>query len=60
MFWEVRTASVRDFIEAKIAVAQSGGGYSSVGQLMMRPDEWRDFAGRLGLQQDDSGVWRSR
>ena len=60
MFWEVHTQSVRYLIEVKIAVAQSGGDYSSVGQLMMHPDEWRDFAGRLGLQQDDSGVWRSR
>ena len=60
MFWEVRTASVRDFIEAKIAVAQIGSDYSSVGQLMMHPDEWQDFSNRLGLQQDDSGVWRSR
>jgi hypothetical protein len=60
MFWEMRAAPVRDLVEVKIAVAQSGGGYSSVGQLMMCPDEWQDFASRLGLQQDDNGVWRSR
>ncbi len=60
MVWEARTISVRDLVEAKIAVAQSDSDYSWVGQLMMGPDEWQDFADRLGLQQDDNGIWRSR
>ena len=60
MFWEARTKSVRDLVEVRVAVAQSGGDYSSVGQLMMHSDEWQDFANRLGLLQGVDGVWRSR
>ena len=59
MIWEARIKVVGDWVEAKIAVAQSGSDYSWVGQLMMHPNEWHDFAGRLGLQQGDNGVWRS-
>jgi hypothetical protein len=59
MIWEARTTSVRDLIEAKIAVAQSSDDYSYVGHLMMHPDEWQDYTSRLGLKQGDGGVWRS-
>ena len=60
MVWEARTTSVRDLVEVMVAVAQSGGDYSYAGQLMMAPDEWQDFANRLGLLQGVDGVWRSR
>ena len=59
MIWEVDTKFVGSWIEAKIVVARGEGDYSWIGQLMMRPDEWQDFANRLGLQQDDNGDWRS-
>ena len=59
MIWEVDTKNVGDWIEAKIVVARGEGDYSWIGQLMMRPDEWQDFANRLGLQQDEIGGWRS-
>ena len=59
MIWEVDTKSVGNWVEAKIVVARGGDDYSWLGQLMMLPDEWQDFASRLGLQQCDNGVWRS-
>ena len=60
MIWEVDTKFVGEWIEAKIVVARGGGDYSWVGQLMMRPDEWQDFASHFGLQQYGNGIWRSK
>ncbi len=59
MVWEVRTKTIGEWTEAKMAVARDGENYSSIGQLMMRSDEWRDFAKRFGLREGDGGVWRS-
>ena len=59
MVWEVDTKLVGDWIEAKIVVARDDGDYSWVGQLMMRSDEWQDFASHLGLRESGNGVWRS-
>ncbi len=59
MIWEVDTKFVGDWIEAKIVVARGGGDYSWIGQLLMRPDEWQDFARRLGLHEGDKDAWRS-
>ncbi len=60
MIWEAHTKHVGDWIESKVAVARDGQDYSWVGQLMMRPDEWQDFARRSGLREGDDGVWRSQ
>lgn len=60
MIWEAHTKHVGDWIESKVAVARDGQDYSWVGQLMMRSDEWQDFALRSGLREGDDGVWRSQ
>jgi hypothetical protein len=60
MIWEAHTKHVGDWIESKVAVARDGQDYSWVGQLMMRSDEWQDFARRSGLREGDDGVWRSQ
>jgi hypothetical protein len=59
MIWKARTKSVGDWTEVKIAVARDGQHFSWTGQLMIHPDEWRDFAERLGLREGDGGVWRT-
>ncbi len=59
MIWEARTKRLGDWIESKVAVARNGQDYSSVGQFMMRTDEWQDFTRRFGLREDGYGVWRS-
>ena len=58
MAWEARMKSVGDMIEARVAVAQDGQHFSWTGQLMMRPDEWRDFADKFGLQEISESLWR--
>ena len=60
MIWEAITQPVGDWIEVKIVVSRGDDDYSWAGQLMILPDEWQDFASRLGLRQDDDGTWRSR
>ncbi len=60
MIWEAHTKHVGDWIESKVAVARDDQDYSWVGQLMMRSDEWQDFARRSGLPEGDDGVWRSQ
>ena len=59
MIWEARTKRVGEWVESKIAVARDEQNFSWAGQLMMRPDEWQDFARRFGLREGDDGVWRS-
>ena len=60
MVWEGRTKSIGDWVECKLAVAASADGqYSWVGQLMIRPDEWRDFATRMRLKEVSAALWRS-
>jgi len=59
MIWEVDTKFVGEWIEAKIVVARDDGGYSWIGQLVMRPDEWQEFVSHLGLRQCGNGSWRS-
>ncbi len=58
MVWEARTKSVGDMIEAKIAVASDGQNFSWTGQVMMRPDEWRDFTDKFGLLEISESLWR--
>lgn len=60
MVWEGRTKFIGDWVECKLAVAASADEqYSWVGQLMMRPDEWRDFSSRMGLKEVSAALWRS-
>ncbi len=59
MIWEAHVKHVGEWVESKIAVARGEQDISWVGHLMMRPDEWRDFAEQFGLHEGDDGVWRS-
>ncbi len=60
MIWEARVKRVGEWVESRIAVARDERDFSWAGQLMMRPDEWRDFTERFGLREGDDGVWRSQ
>jgi hypothetical protein len=52
MVWEARILSDGDWVRCKLAVAPAGGmSFSWVGQLMMRPEEWRDFRERMDLSE---------
>lgn len=60
MVWEGRIVSAGDWIECKIAVASTAGeNFSWVGQLMMRPEEWRDFRAKMGLSEVSTDLWAS-
>ena len=52
MVWEGRIVSAGEWIECKLAVALAvGENFTWVGQLMMRPEEWRDFRARMDLSE---------
>ncbi len=60
MVWEGRIVSAGEWVECKLAVAPAGGGnFSWVGQIMMRPEEWRDFAARMRLVEVSAALWVS-
>ena len=58
MIWESRIVSAGEWVECKLSVAPAAGGnFSWVGQLMMRPEEWRDFADRMKLVEVSATLW---
>ncbi len=60
MEWEGRIVSAGEWVECKLSVASSvGENFSWVGQLMMRPEEWRDFADRMKLVEVSTALWVS-
>lgn len=60
MVWEGRIVSAGDWMECKISVASTAGAsFSWVGQLKMRPEEWRDFYARMGLSEVSTDLWTS-
>ncbi len=59
MVWEGRTKFIGDWVECRLAVATAGEEFSWVGQVKMRPDEWLDFAERMGLKEISAALWRS-
>ena len=60
MVWEVRIVSAGEWVECKLSVAPAvGGHFSWVGRIMMRPDEWRDFADRMKLVEESGTRWIS-
>ncbi len=60
MVWEGRIVSAGEWIECKVSVASAAGEtFSWVGQLMMRPDEWRDFRARMDLSEVSRDLWAS-
>jgi hypothetical protein len=60
MVWEGRIVSAGEWVECKISVATaSGDNFSWVGQLMMRPLEWRDFCSRMNLSEVSEDLWLS-
>ncbi len=60
MVWEGRIVSAGEWIECKLSVASAvGENFSWVGQLMMRPEEWRDFRERLDLSEVSTDLWAS-
>lgn len=60
MVWEGRIVSAGDWVECKLSVAPADRGkFSWVGQIMMRPEEWRDFADRMKLVEVSTALWVS-
>ena len=60
MVWEGRIVSAGEWIECKLAVALAvGENFTWVGQLMMRPEEWRDFRARMDLSEVSTDLWAS-
>lgn len=60
MIWEGRIVSAAGWIECRISVAPAvGEPFSWVGQLKMRPEEWRDFYERMNLREFSEGLWIS-
>jgi hypothetical protein len=58
MVWEGRIVSAGEWVECKVSVAPAvGGNFSWVGQLMMRPEEWRDFRARMNLSEVSTDLW---
>ncbi len=52
--------SAGDWVECKLSVASAvSGNFSWVGQIMMRPEEWRDFADRMKLVEVSAALWVS-
>ena len=60
MVWEGRIVSAGEWVECKVSVAPAvGENFSWVGQLMMRPEEWRDFRARMNLIEVSTDLWAS-
>ncbi len=60
MVWEGRIVSAGEWVECKLAVAPAvSGNFSWVGQIMMRPEEWCDFADRMRLVEVSAALWVS-
>jgi hypothetical protein len=60
MIWEGRIVSAGNWVECKISVAAAAGAaFSWVGQLKMRPEEWRDFHQRMNLSEVSESLWTS-
>ncbi len=60
MVWEGRIFSAGGWIECKLAVATAAdGNFSWVGQIKMRPEEWRDFRARMNLSEVSADLWTS-
>ena len=60
MEWEGRIVSAGEWVECKLSVAPDvGEKFSWVGQLMMRPEEWRDFRARMNLSEVSTDLWTS-
>jgi hypothetical protein len=60
MVWEARIVSAGEWVECKLSVAPAAGeNFSWVGQLMMRPEEWRDFRERMDLSEVSTDLWTS-
>ena len=60
MAWEGRIVSAGEWVECKLSVAPAvGGDFAWVGQIMMRPNEWRDFADRMKLVEVSGSLWVS-
>ncbi len=60
MVWEGRIVSAGEWAECKLSVAPATGeNFSWVGQLMMRPEEWRDFRARMNLSEASTDLWTS-
>ena len=60
MVWEGRIVSAGEWIECKLSVALAvGENFSWVGQLMLRPEEWRDLRARMDLSEVSTDLWAS-
>ncbi|MHA1153848.1 MAG: hypothetical protein ACTSQ7_14510 [Alphaproteobacteria bacterium] len=60
MVWEGCIVSVGEWVECKLSVAPAiGESFSWVGQLMMRPEEWRDLRERMELSEISTDRWTS-
>ncbi len=60
MVWEGRIVSTGEWVECKLSVASAvGGDFAWVGQIMMRPDDWRDFSDRMKLVEVSGSLWVS-
>ena len=60
MVWEGRIVLAGEWVECKLSVAPAvGENFSWVGQLMMRPEEWRDFRAKMELSEVSTDLWAS-
>jgi hypothetical protein len=60
MVWEGSIVSAGEWIECQLSVAPAvGGRFSSVGRIMMRPEEWQDFRERMALSEVSTDLWTS-
>ncbi len=60
MIWEGCIVTAGNWVECKLSVAPVGGeNFTWLGQLMMRPDEWRDFRERMNLSEVSTDRWTS-
>jgi hypothetical protein len=60
MIWEGRIVSAGNWVECKISVASAAGAaFSWVGQLKMRPEEWRNFHEKMNLIEVSESLWIS-
>ena len=60
MIWEGRIVSAGEWVECQLSVAPGTGvNFAWVGQLKMRPQEWRDFCSKMNFSEVSAGHWNS-
>lgn len=60
MVWEGRIVSAGEWVECNLSVAPGTGvKFDWVGQLKMRPQEWRDFCSKMSFSEVSANLWSS-